>query len=125
MQPLGYIGEEVPLLIRKGAPLGPYPATLSDSNGPVNLTNCTISWVIKKRWNDTDVVASGTFEVTDASAGQFTVFIDHQDTDALFAGGTLSEPASMGVWQADVVDASNVPQPLYYGAVRVQRDLMP
>ncbi|MGN6208845.1 hypothetical protein [Asticcacaulis sp.] len=126
MDELGYIGEERPLLIRKGAPLGPYAATLTDANGqPVNLTNCTIPWVIKKYWKDAEPVASGVFEVTDGASGQYTVFIDHQDTDVLFAGGTLNEPASMGHWQADVVDAANVPQPLYYGQVRVQRDLMP
>lgn len=126
MDQLGYIGEERPLLIRKGAPLGPYTATLTDANGdPVNLTNCTIPWVIKKYWRDSEPVASGAFEVTDGPAGQYTVFIAHTDTDVLFAAGTLYDPASMGQWQADVVDAAAVPQPLYYGPVRVQRDLMP
>ena len=125
-QEIGYIGEEKALLIRKGAPLGPYSATLTDANGnPVNLTNCTIPWVIKKHWKDEVAVASGEFQVTDGEAGQYIVFISHDDTDVLFVGATIFDPASVGRWQADVIDQTTVPQPLYFGPVRVQVDLMP
>ncbi|HTN42041.1 MAG TPA: hypothetical protein VLZ84_12865 [Asticcacaulis sp.] len=126
MTEIGYIGEEKALLIRKGAPLGPYTATLTNANGnPINLTNCTIPWVIKKYWKDEAVVASGEFEVTNGLAGQYTVFVDHEDTDVLFAGATIFDPASTGHWQCDVVDNASVPRPLYRGPVRVLRDLMP
>lgn len=123
---IGYIGEELPLMIRQGAALGPYEATLTYPDGaPVNLAGCTIPRVIKKRWNDAEAVASGTFAITDAAAGSYTVHIAAADTDLLFAGGTLSEPASLGVWQADVKPDAGDPRPLYYGPVRVQRDLHP
>jgi len=126
MDQLGYIGEERPLLIRQGAALGPYEAALTYADGaPVDLTHCTIPWVIRKYWNSPEAVASGTFEISDAAAGKYIVHIDGGQTGALFAGGTLTEPASLGIWQADVQPQSGDPRPLFYGPVRVKRDLKP
>lgn len=121
---LGYIGERLDLLIRQGATLGPFLATMTNPDAsPVDLTGATIRGQIRKRAADTTVVASLDVTITSAAAGQYSFGLTATATAAIVAGADVTKPESVYVWDLELQDAAGRVLPLYWGDVRVHREV--
>ena len=124
VQTLGNIGTRLDLLIRQGATFGPFVCTMTNPDGtPVNLTGATIRGQIRKAPADTVVVASLVVTITDAAAGKYTFSLSDATTAAIAAGADVTKPASVYVWDLELQDAAGSVIPLYWGDVRVHREV--
>ncbi len=121
---IGYIGERLDLLIRQGATLGPFICTLTNPDAtPVNLTGATIRGQIRKQPSDTAVVANLSVMVMDAAGGQYSFALDAATTAGIVAGADITKPESVYAWDMELQDSLGRVIPLYWGTVRVHREV--
>lgn len=124
MATLGYIGERLDLLVRQGATLGTFDATMQNPDGSaVNLIGATIRGQVRKKALDPTVVTDIDVTITDAALGKYSFGLSVAKTTIIAAGETLKEPASLYVWDLELVDATGRVIPLYYGNVTVFREV--
>ena len=124
MATLGYIGERLDLLIRQGATFGPFDVTLANPDKtPVNLTGATVRAHVRKKALDANVVIDLQVQITDASAGKFQFGLSDELSASITAGETVKDPASLYVWDMELEDVLGRVVPLYYGEVKVFREV--
>lgn len=124
MATLGYIGERLDLLVRQGATLGTFDATMQNPDGSaVNLIGATIRGQVRKKALDPTVVTDIDVTITDAVLGKYSFGLSVAKTTIIAAGETLKEPASLYVWDLELVDSTGRVIPLYYGNVTVFREV--
>jgi len=125
---LGYIGEKLDLTIRQGATFGPFEVALlnPDATAP-SLTGSIIRGQIRKKALDAVVVAALDVVINPdqvgAGKGKFTFGMTAANTAALTAGESITDPASVYVWDMEWEDAATRVLPMYYGGVKVQREV--
>lgn len=136
---LGTIGERMDLLIRQGATFGPFMFTMkapkagavAQADGtyadadllPIDLTGCTLRGQIRKTPADVAVVASLAVTVTDAAGGSYQFELTDETTATIVAGIDLSKRESIYVWDFELQDSLGRVIPLYWGEVRVFREV--
>jgi hypothetical protein len=121
---LGTFGEELTLKIRQGATLGPFTASVKNPDGsPVDLTGSIIRGQIRKRANDTEVVATLTITIDPGTGGTYSITMPWSETAALACGDSINASASQYVHDIEWQDASGKVLPLYYGKVLVFREV--
>jgi hypothetical protein len=124
MPTIGNKGEVLDLLIRQGATFGPHEVTLTDAQAaPIDITGSTFSAQIRKTYNASTIDATFTFAITNAAQGKFTFTLSNTVTAALTAGADEFDPLSQYVWDLEMTSASGRVTPLFYGAVRVFREV--
>lgn len=124
MATLGYIGERLDLLVRQGATLGPFDATMQNPDGSaVNLIGATIRGQVRKKALDPTVVTDVDVTITDAALGKYSFGLSVAKTTIIPAGETIKDPSSLYVWDLEMVDALGRVIPLYYGSVNVFREV--
>lgn len=121
---LGNIGAEVNLLIKQGSTFGPNSVVLKNPDGSfVNLTGAVIRGQIRKKALDTAVVCTFDVVVTDAVNGAFTFGLTDETTATIVADEVLLKPGSLYYWDMELQDSVGRIIPLYYGEVRVFREV--
>jgi len=126
MAVVGTKGQQVDLLIRQGASLGPVACRLTNPDtSPMNLTGATIRAQIRKTASDAlSTGAAAVCTVTNAANGEFTYEFTVEDTTLLTADATSeSAPASVYVWDMELEDSVGRVTPLVYGTVNVFREV--
>lgn len=121
---IGSKGEELNLLIRQGGTFGPFRVTLRNPDGtPVNLTDTTFRGQIRKTPDALNVEASFMFTVTAALQGKFEFEVDAVATAAIMAGVTEDSPESVYVYDIEYLNDAGRVLPLFYGNVKVFREV--
>lgn len=122
---LGTYGEELNLDIRQGATFGPHVFTMTDPAGdPIDLTGCTITAKMKKKPGDLDTTAVNfTIELFNPTGGQFRLSMSASTTSAQKAGDRIDSSDSKYVWDMEMTDSAGIVTPLYYGVVRIFRNV--
>jgi len=121
---IGFIGERLDLKIKQGGTFGPVQATMVNPNAtPVNLTGATIRGQIRKLALDTVIVETFNVVITNPTAGQYTFGLTDEETALIPAGELLDVPDSLYVWDMELEDAGGSVQPLYWGEVKVWREV--
>lgn len=124
MATIGYIGEKLDLLIRQGATLGPFNVTLTNPDGtPYDLTGVTIRGQIRKTPSDPSVTADIEVAMVDSVLGKFEFGITSDATALIPTGESIKDTPSMQVWDMELVDTLGRVTPLYYGDVKVFREV--
>ncbi len=124
MATLGYIGDKVDLLVRQGATFGPMRVELTNPDAtPVNLTGCTVRGQLRKKALSADVVAQFEVAVIDPQGGVFTFGFTDEVTAGIPAGESVKALESAYVWDMEVLDSTGRVNPLYYGDVKVFREV--
>jgi hypothetical protein len=124
MATLGYIGERLDLLIRQGATFGPFDVTLANPDkSPVDLSGASLRAHIRKKALDTNVVISLQVELTDPALGKFKFGLTDEFTAGITAGESVKDHASLYVWDMEMEDSLGRVSPLYYGEVKVFREV--
>jgi hypothetical protein len=121
---IGNIGERMDLLIRQGATFGPFTATMKNPDeSPVNLTGCLIRGQIRRK--PADSVIAATVEVTSPydATGAYVFGLPSAVTAAIQCGADTSAPTSLYHWDLEMVDSQGLVHPLYWGEVRVHREV--
>lgn len=121
---IGTIGERLDLLVRQGGTLGPFVCTMVNPDGtPVDLTGCSITGQIRKRPADAVIVAALAITITDPAGGAYRFGLPDDVTAAIVAGADISRPESLYVWDLELHDSAGQVIPLYWGDVRVHREV--
>lgn len=121
---IGFIGEELNLLIRQGATFGPFKLTMQNPNGtPVNLSDTTFRGQIRKTPDALTIEGSFSFVVTDPLAGKVEFEMDAVTTAAIVAGMQATDPESAYVYDIEYVNEENRVLPLLYGQVQLFREV--
>lgn len=136
---IGNIGERLDLLIRQGGTFGPYKfkmqqpksgaVPLSDGTyaptdlDPIDLTGAVIRGQIRRTPADTAIVADVLVVITDAAAGEYEISLTDEVTAGIVAGVDLSKRESQYVWDLELEDTLGRVLPLYWGAVKVFREV--
>ena len=92
---------------------------LSDSGGPVNLTDSTIEAQARKTAIDPEIAVSAVIAVVDASQGQFEMRWPGEDVRDVLAGAEEWE----GVWDLQVYEPGEDPQTLVAGKFTIEADV--
>lgn len=123
-QQIGNIGERLNLLIRQGATFGPYRCTMTNPDGsPVDLTGASIVGQIRKRASDATAVADLQVTMVDRAAGVYEFGLSDETSAGITAGSDTTRPESLYVWDMELHDSLGRVIPLYYGDVRVFREV--
>lgn len=121
---IGFIGEELDLLIRQGATFGPFRMTIKNPDGsPVNLQDAVFRGQIRKAPDSLTIEAAFQFMVTDPMQGKVEFEIDAVTTAAIVAGMTASSNESAYVYDIEYVNEANRVLPLLYGKVALFREV--
>jgi hypothetical protein len=122
---IGWIGEELNVLIRQGATVGPYQATMVDAitQAPVDLTGSIIRGEIRRKPRDTTIVLNWRVTITDAVNGKYEFTLTDEDTAALECGDSIQSAKSIYVHDIEMQDSAGNVLPLYYGKVSVFREV--
>lgn len=124
MATLGYIGERLDLLIRQGATFGPFDVTLANPDKtPLDLTGATLRAHVRKKALDINVVITLQVELTEPALGKFKFGLTDEFTAGITAGESIKDPASVYVWDMEMEDSLGRVTPLYYGEVKVFREV--
>lgn len=126
MAVVGTKGQELDLLIRQGASLGPIGCRLTNPDtSPMNLTGAVIRAQIRKTASAAaSTGAAAVCVITNALNGEFTYEFTTEATTALVADEVSEEaPASIYTWDMELQDASGRVTPLVYGKVNVFREV--
>ncbi|HTN41702.1 MAG TPA: hypothetical protein VLZ84_11155, partial [Asticcacaulis sp.] len=118
MTTIGYIGDELTLLIRQGCDFETVEVTYLDVASAVPLTNCTLKGAIADQYGVKK--ADMAVAVTDAAGGKYTIDISNAESAKLIAMDK-SSPLSRYQFQIELTDADGKIRPHYYGPVNVQR----
>lgn len=126
MPTIGHKGDQLDLLIRQGATLGPVNMLLEEDDGsPLNLTGCTLVAQIAKTADGPLIAgASATFTILNATGGEAEwTFTD--EATAVLSADPDSETAegSTYVWGMDLHRADGRVEALLYGTVNVFRNI--
>lgn len=127
-QTLGYFGEKLDLLIRQGATFGPFEVLIKNPDlSAVNLTGCFIRGKIRKKALDTLVTAELVVTINPDQVGlgkgKFTFGLSNSITAAIIAGEFAIDAASLYVWDMEWEDAIGNVLAMFYGSVKVQREV--
>lgn len=126
MPTIGHKGENLDLIIRQGATVGPVHMLLEEDDGsPTDLTGCTLLAQIAKTADGPTIAgASGTFTVLDAAGGT-AEFSFTDEATALLTADPDSETAAAStyVWGMDLHRADGSVTPLLYGVANVFRNI--
>lgn len=126
MPQIGTKGENLDLLIRQGATLGPIHMLLEGDDGsPLNLTGCTLVAQISKTPDGPLIAgASATFNIINAAGGE-AEFTFPAAATALLEADPDSETAAAStyVWGMDLIKADTSVEALLYGTVNVFRNI--
>lgn len=125
---LGSIGEKLDLVIRQGGTFGPFEVALKNPDGTaVDLTGSEIRGQIRKKALDVDVIVALDVVINpdqvDEGKGKFTFGLDADATADIVAGEVITEAASVYVWDMEWQDSLMRVTPMYYGGVKVQREV--
>lgn len=122
---LGSIGERMDLLIRQGATLGPFTATMTNPDGsPVDLTGASIVGQIRKTPQSRDVTAHVEVAIIEPKAGKYRFGISAEVTALIPAGADITKTDSKYAWDLELHDSSGRGVvPLYWGEVQVHREV--
>lgn len=121
---IGSKGEELNLLIRQGGTFGPFKLTLKNPDGsPVLLTDATFRGQIRKTFDSLTVDANFVFNVTDPLMGKVEFEIDAEQTAAIMAGFDENADESQYVYDIEYLNEENRVLPLFYGKVKVFREI--
>ena len=124
MATIGYIGDELDLIIRQGGTFGPYRLTIRNPDGtPVNLQDAVFRGQIRKSPDALTVDASFIFSVTNPLQGKVEFEIDAVSTAAIMSGLSLSDEESNYVYDIEYVNEVNRVLPLLYGKVFMFREV--
>lgn len=124
MATLGYIGERLDLLIRQGATFGPFDVTLANPDKtPVDLTGATMRAHVRRKALDANVVIALQVGVMQPTLGHFQFGLSDEVTATIAAGESVKDPASHYVWDMEMEDSLGRVIPLYYGDVKVFREV--
>jgi hypothetical protein len=130
MPTLGSKGTNQPLLIRQGADwscdfilLNPIvaPATVAV---PLDLTGCTIRGQIRKTAKSSDITATFVVAYTvTPTDGKFNLSLSNAVTALIAAGVDESDAKSLYVWDLELLDTLGRITPIFYGDVKVFREV--
>lgn len=124
MATLGYIGERLDLLIRQGATFGPFDVTLANPDKtPVDLSGATVRAHVRRKALDADVVIALEVQVIQPTLGHFQFGLSDEITASVPAGESVKDPSSHYVWDMEMEDTLGRVIPLYYGDVKVFREV--
>lgn len=126
MPTIGHKGENLDLLIRQGATLGPIHMLLEEDDGsPLNLTGCTLVAQIAKTADGPIIAgASATFNIINAAAGEVEFTFSDEATAVLTADpDSETAEASTYVWGMDLYRADGRVEALLYGTASVFRNI--
>lgn len=125
MAQIGTKGANLDLLVRQGATQGPYYTTIRKQDGtPLNITSATFGAKIRKTPTDAAESVTFTFSITDGANGKFTWSIPAADTAGLTASPIdENQPESQYVWDMEVTMSDSTVIPLFYGIVKVFREI--
>jgi hypothetical protein len=119
---IGVRGERLNLLIRQGATLGPFRASMvNPDSSPVDLTGAQIKGVMRKTAGAAAVIANLVVVISNAPGGLYEFSLPASVTAGIAAGLSETDADSRYVWSLDLVDAQGQVLPLYYGDVAVVR----
>lgn len=123
-QELGYVGENLDLLMKQGLTFGAQTVTFKNpDNSPVDLTGATIRGKIKTNKGSITEVASLDVSITDAVNGVFTFGLDAATTQTIDGGKDRNDSSSLYVWDMEMEDVSGNITPIFYGVCRVLREV--
>lgn len=121
---IGYVGEELNLLIRQGATFGPMLFAMKDETAtPIDLTGVTFRGQIRRTPSSDAVVADVTCTVTNAIGGEYQLEIAEVVTAAIPAADDPKGAENAFVWDLEMVDSLGRTTPLYYGSVTIFREV--
>lgn len=124
MATLGNIGERFDLLVRQGGTFGPHSFTLTNPDGsPLNLTGATLRGQIRRKALDPVVAADIVVTMVDPLLGKFDISLSSATTAGIVCGPTIKDPLSAYEWDFEMVDSLGRVIPLYYGEVKVFREV--
>lgn len=119
MAKLGRRGDKLDLLIRQGATLGPFPVTISDSNGVAkDLTGTSVRATIRKDYGSV-VAYPVTVALTEVLEGRFVMSIPAAQTAAIPYLGDLFDPDNQYVWDLEIEYANGFVEPIFWGIVQI------
>lgn len=116
MEVLGNIGVEVVMRVRTGTTLGPFEFTITDTNGPVDITAAVIRGQARAV---TDGTLAATFVVDKISGtpGKFTVSIPANQTLNLQGSANPNELKDAYVFDIEM-ERGAIITPLIYGKLK-------
>lgn len=121
---LGFVGEELNLLIRQGATFGPIQFIMKNADGSsVNLTGCTIQGQIRKTALASVVTKALACTITSPSTGQYEISLTAAQTAQIKAVEDAKSSENKYVWDLELIDSIGRVIPLYYGVVMIFREV--
>lgn len=122
---IGTIGEQIDLTIKQGCTFGPIIVTLRNPDkSPMDLTSCTIESDIRHKALDIEKIISFNIDIVlPETEGQYSFGLTDEDTATIPAGESISDEISNHVWDMKLIDSQGRAIPLYYGNVKVFRDV--
>ena len=92
---------------------------LTDSNGPVNLTDSTIEAQARRSTTDPEIAVSAVIAIIDHNQGRFEMRWPGEDVRTALAGAEEWE----GVWDLQVFETGEEPQTLVAGIFTMEADV--
>ncbi len=122
---LGHIGAQLDLLIRQGASYGPYEFQLKNPDGtPIDLTGVVLRGHLRKTAQTSDLVTPFDVEIIGPpTEGRFLLSLTWQVTAELPCGAKLTDKESQYQWDFEMMDSIGRVLPLYFGDVKVFREV--
>jgi len=124
MPTIGHIGQRLDLTIRQGADFGPVQFTVRDAAGiAVNLTGCQVRGQIRTKALAAMLTVALNTLLQDAANGVVRFWLTAAATMAISAGESLRETASKYEWDLEIEWPNGRIDPLFWGSVRVHREV--
>ena len=120
---IGNTGVVEDLLIRRGADYEAKGIVRHEDGERYDLTDCVLTAVVNKSWNQPAPSLRLTVSITSAPEGEFKITASASETESLACGETQNDPKSMYLFQMDMLDQNGRTIPLLKGAASVFRRL--
>jgi len=120
---VGFIGDEVDLLVRQGQTWEITGAMSQPDGTPYDLTACSVRGQVRRHPADTTVVVELLGVITDAARGTYTVSLTDAQTAAITAGDSMYDAESEYVYDLELTDAIGRVLPIMWGRFRVHREV--
>ena len=121
---IGGKGSQLDILIRQGATFGPHRITLKDENSnSIVLTGFEFTGQIRKSISSAQVTAVIQTEIIDEQNGIIEISIPWNVTKDIPAGENEKDEKSLYLWDFEMRDPQNKVTPLFYGQVKVFREI--
>lgn len=118
MLELGFLGEEMNLLITQGTDFGPVTVTTTNpDDSPVDFTGCSIRGQVRSSFGKH--LGNVVVDMPNPETGTYSFSIPA--STKLSAGLDLDSPDSNHTWDLELVESSGAIKPLYYGSVQVRK----